>query len=155
VTKQPIQHIDIMQTLLSMAGGDISQFQGVDLRSDKRNMAICQTHRGSVADNNQENYERIKQYNDTFDDSHLPQSMLTAARTTEHKLLHTEEWTRLYRLPDETEDIKESKIQIHDDLLLQIEDWLMSEGRPVEEAPDSAEISSDVERHLEEMGYLE
>ncbi len=153
-TDCPTQHIDVMQTLLSLAGADTSQFQGYDLREQSREVAISQDLRGTVDDDETRSYDRIRQYNSDVDLSHLPKSLVTAVRTSEFKLVHTEEWNRLYQLPDEETDVKSEFPSVYEDLLSRLETWFETTGQPFEFTPEKPNLSEDIEQHLRDMGYL-
>lgn len=150
----PTQHIDIMKTLLSIAGADTSQFQGYDIRENSRTVAISQDLRGTVDDDEERNYDRIRKYNSSVDLSHLPKSMVTAARTTDFKLVQTDDWTKLYELPNEQEDVSNKYPSEFEDLRSFISEWMDTEGTPFEVAPGEAELTEETEEHLREMGYL-
>lgn len=152
--ENPTQHIDLMQTLLSVVDADTSQFQGYDLRAESREIAISQDLRGTVDDTESQSYERIRQYNPAIDLSHLPESMVTAARTTEFKLVRTEEWSKLYHLPNEEDDVSEDHSAGYNNLNALLNEWMDTEGSPFEEAPEKPALSEDTEQHLREMGYL-
>lgn len=152
--EQPTQHIDIMKTLLSLVGANTNQFQGYDIRTQTREVAISQDHRGSVDDPDSENYERIKKYNPNVDLSHLPASMVTAARTREFKLIHTDEDTILFQLPDELIDVKNEFPHVHSELCTFVDEWLENEGAPLDSSPTDPELTGATKKHLEEMGYL-
>ena len=154
-SRNPTQHIDVMQTLLSMVGADTSQFQGYNIQNETRTKAISQDLRGTVDDENSQNYERIIQYNDDIDLSHLPQSMITAVRTTKFKFIHTNEWTKLYELPNETDDVSEKYPDINEELQSFTKQWLQSEGKPLELGTNDAELNRETEQRLKDMGYLE
>jgi uncharacterized sulfatase len=152
---KPTQHIDLMQTLLSVVGADTSQFQGCDLRNESREVAISQDLRGTVDDPDAENYERIRQYNSEIDLSHLPKSLTTAVRTDKYKLVHTDEWDRLYKLPNESEDVKNKYPSVFDKLIDAYNDW--KEETDTKNNWESKEVKLDekMEDHLRDMGYLE
>jgi uncharacterized sulfatase len=152
--EQPTQHIDVMQTLLAAVGADTTQFQGYDIRDESRNVAISQDLRGTVDDSDAENYERIRQYNSDVDLSHLPKSMVSSFRTTEHKLVRTNEWMRLYELPDETIDVSDECLDVLEELDTFADDWMTTEGQPFEVDPDEADLSEETEQHLRDMGYM-
>jgi uncharacterized sulfatase len=153
-TQHPTQHIDVMQTLLSVAGADTSQFRGYTLTEECRDIAISQDLRGTVDDDDAQNYERIRKYNPDIDLSHLPVSLLTSVRTADYKLLHTEEWTKLYRLPNESTDVKENEPNVYKELLTFVQNWLDSEGQPLDITSDKGELSDETEQQLRDMGYL-
>jgi uncharacterized sulfatase len=144
-----------MQTLVALAGGDTSQFQGYDLRTDSREYAFSQDLRGTVAREDTRDYDRIRQYNSDFDVSGFHQSLLTAARTTTFKLVHTEEWTRLHELPDETTDVSAAHPEIARRYTAVVERWLETKGVPFEDAPREATHTDAVKQQLQDMGYLE
>jgi uncharacterized sulfatase len=151
---RPTQHIDVMQTLLSIAGAETQQFQGYDLRSSGRDRAISQDLRGTIEDDEKPDYQRIKQYNPEIDLSHLPQSTVTAVRTEAYKLVHTDQWEQLYQLPNECDDVSETNQSMFSELSSFVVEWLASEGQPFEAQTREAGLSAETREHLEEMGYL-
>ena len=154
-TEKPTQHIDIMQTILSTVGADTSQFQGYDLREESREIAISQDLRGTVDDDDSQDYERIRQYNPNIDLSHLPQSLITAVRTTEYKLIQTKEWSKLYQLPNEEKDVKHNNQSIYENLMGLYDDWLVNTEEKFEAMPEEADLSKETQQHLRDMGYIE
>ncbi len=152
--ERPTQHIDIMNTILSLVGTDTSQFQGYDIRQQSRDVAVSQDLRGTVDDNEAQNYERIRQYNPDIDLSHLPRSLITTARTTEFKLVQTKEEKKLYQLPNENSDVKNSYPSIYKELTSFLDTWLETEGKPFETAPKEPKLAEETEQHLREMGYI-
>ncbi|WP_011572711.1 sulfatase-like hydrolase/transferase [Haloquadratum walsbyi] len=81
----PVQHIDIMKTLISKAGVSNTQFQDCDLQTSRRDIAITQHLSASVDDDTAKNYEGILQYDPEFDVSDFHKSLLTSARTPDFK----------------------------------------------------------------------
>jgi uncharacterized sulfatase len=153
-TDNPTQHIDIMKTLLGLVGADMSQFQGYDLREQNREIAISQDLRGTVDDDEAKSYERIRQYNSDFDYTHLPESLVTAIRSTEYKLVQTDSESKLYQLPDETKDIKHKYSEVYNKFTFLIEEWWETQGKPFEAAPKKTELTEEMEQHLQDMGYI-
>jgi uncharacterized sulfatase len=151
----PTQHIDVMKTLLLIAGADTEQFQGYDLREHSRERAISQDLRGTVDDTETRDYERIRQYNSNVDLSHLPKSTVRAVRTTDFKLVQTDEWSRLYEFPNEDNDVSSEYPDVFRKLDSFLNEWMESEGEPLEREPESIELSEKTEQHLKEMGYVE
>jgi uncharacterized sulfatase len=151
---QPVGHIDVMQTVLSAVGADTTQFQGHDLRGEPQLATISQDFRGTVDDDTAEDYERIRQYNPEVDLSHLPQSLTTAVRTTEFKLVRTDEWDRLYKLPDATEDVTSEDPDTDETLDQFHRDW-EAQTEPFEASPEPAELDDEMEQHLRDMGYIQ
>jgi uncharacterized sulfatase len=80
--------------------------------------------------------------------------MVTAARTTDFKLVQTEEWTKLYELPDEDKDVSDEYPSQFEELQSFVSEWMDTEGKPFEIAPEEAELAEETEEHLREMGYL-
>lgn len=153
-THLPTQHIDVMQTLLSLVGADTSQFQGYNIREQFRETAISQALHESVDDPEREDYDRIRQYNADIDLSHLPKSLTTCARTADFKLVRTEEWQVLFNLPNEEKDVKDEYPSVFEDLSLNLDNWLENEGAPSEQIPEEADLSENMEQHLRDMGYM-
>ncbi|ERJ05402.1 Iduronate-2-sulfatase protein [Halorhabdus tiamatea SARL4B] len=153
-SEQPTQHIDVMQTLLAAVGADTTQFQGYDIRDESRDIAISQDLRGTVENGDTANYERIRQYNADVDLSHLPKSMVSSFRTTEHKLVRTDEWTRLYELQDETTDVSDEYPDVLEELDSFADDWMAAEGQSFKVDPEEADLSEQTEQHLQDMGYM-
>lgn len=150
----PTQHIDIMKTILSVVGAETSQFEGYDIRTDSREVAVSQDLWETVGDEEVQNFDRVRKHNPNVDLSHLPESMVTAARTTDFKLVQTEKWTKLYELPNEDEDVAEKYPEKFEELQSFVDEWMSTAGQPFEAAPEEAEISEATEDHLREMGYL-
>lgn len=153
-TQQPTQHIDVMQTLLSTVGADTSQLQGYNLREQSRTVAVSQALHESVDAENRENYDRIRQYNSNADLLDLPESLTTSARTTDHKLVQTEEWRKLYELPDELNDVKDENPSVYENLTTLLNDWLDTHDVSFKHAPEEAALSEEMEQHLRDMGYM-
>lgn len=150
----PVQHIDIMKTLISKAGLSNTQFQGRDLQTDRRDIAISQHLSASVDDDTVKNYEGILQYDPEFDVSDFHESLLTCARTPEFKLEYTEEFTRLYMLPDETRDVKSEYPGVHDELEKHVIDWLETQGQPLNADYQTANLTEETRTQLQDMGYM-
>lgn len=152
-SSRPTQHIDVMQTILKRVGADTSQFQGVDLRSETRDVAISQEHLESVDDESQENYESLLECNPDFDRSDLPQSEITTARTIEFKLVQTDRQTDLHRLPDEENAVNSEYPGVYRQLSQFLSEWYETEGNPSETSPEEASLDEKTKEHLKDMGY--
>ena len=74
--------------------------------------------------------------------------------TTDFKLVQTEEWTKLYKLPNEEEDVSGEYPSKFEDLRSFVSKWMDTEGEPFEAPPVEAELTEETEEHLREMGYL-
>lgn len=149
---KPTQHMDMMKTLLSIAGANTSQFQGYDLRYDHRTKAISQGLLQTVDETG--DYDNILQHNPDADLSHLPKSMLTAVRTTDFKLVQTDEWTKLYELPDEADDVSEKYPEKLDELHSFLDEWKSNKGNPINIESEEADLNEETKQRLKNMGYL-
>jgi len=145
-----VQHGDLMQTLVAQAGGDTSQFQGVDLRSEIREFAICQCGPNRPA------LEKFTDINPDFDWSKYHAGTLTALRTSEFKL----QWsdgedgrTELFELPDEETDVSEAYPELTEDLQSKLHGWLQTEGQPIGDEAEG-EFSEAMRNQLEDLGYM-
>jgi len=151
VSDSPVQHIDIMQTILSLVDADTSQFQGVNLTDETREFAISQYYKSPEL--SQDFEEIVEDHPDAgrlFD----PSTLLTAMRGERYKYLHTSDWDRLFKVPDENKDVRDEFPEQYSSLSNHMEEWIENEGKPLEDAPDDAKLSEDVETQLRELGYL-
>jgi uncharacterized sulfatase len=150
----PTQHIDIMQTLLDIVGANTQQFQGCNLLEECPEVAISQDLREEIDSDDIENYAKIRKYNHDIDLSHLPKSLITSVQTSEFKLNFTENRRELYKIGDETEDISNAYPKVYDNLLEFAEEWIVSEGKPLDAKLEEAELSTETKENLRDMGYL-
>jgi uncharacterized sulfatase len=141
-----VQHIDVMKTLVAMAGGRTEQFQGVDLRHEAREYAISQ--RGPT------DFQRFLTHNENFDTSRFPASLTSAFRNTEFRYLTADDRTELYRLPDEETDVSASEPDVAAEFEAYAEEWLRTEGTPVGTA-ESGRLTDGMRRQLRDLGYVE
>jgi len=143
---RPIQHIDLMETLLAMAGGDTGQFDGIDLRTESREWAIV--NRGEA------DFGMYSQYDDSFDGSGFHESAVTAAVGRGFRYERSDDFTRLYRLPDEHTGVSAA----HPDLVAKLEElldeWAAGPGQPIL-ADRESQLSEDMRRQLRDLGYVE
>lgn len=151
---RPTQHIDLMQTILSVVDADTSQFQGYDIRDQSREIAVSQDLRGTVDDDEKQNYERIRQYNPDVDLSHLPTSLVTAARTTDFKLVRTDGKTNLYVLPDEERDVSNEHSTEYHNLSSLLNAWSKNNEQKLKTDPKKEDLTDELEEHLRDMGYI-
>lgn len=143
---ETIQHIDVLQTLLDRAGGDTSQFQGVNLDETTREFAVAQ--RGPA------DFEPFLEHNPEFDTSKFHSPMLTCLRTPEFKFQQSEERSELFHLPDEESDISEKYPEKHDELKSKLDDWMDEYGEPISDAREG-EFSDAMRQQLADLGYVE
>lgn len=142
-----VQHIDVMETLVAAAGGDTSQFQGVDLRGERREFTLSQRGpRGSDID-------RLRELNPDFDDGRFHRSLLHALRTPEYKYVESEERAELHRLPDETVDVSAEHPEVRDRLATALAERREEVEREAA-GREAAEFTDAMRDQLRDMGYL-
>jgi uncharacterized sulfatase len=142
-----VQHVDVMRTLLAMAGADREGFHGIDLRSGRREFAVAQRGAGGedgVAD--------IKRFNPDFDDSWFHGSELHALRTHEWKYLKSEDRVELFRLPDEFVDVSAEHPELVAAFDRDLEAWRAEHVGDAEAV--ETEFSPEMREHLADLGYL-
>ena len=146
-----IQHVDLVQSLLSRAQADTSQVQGIDLGTEDRAFAIIQ--RG--ADRTRTNIQTIREYNPDFDASHYHQSTVHAIRTGEYKYVLSDDGAELFHLPDESTDVSDRQPDVAASLEAELSSFLDTAGRPVTgEADGESQMTGAMRKQLEDLGYL-
>ena len=145
--KSIVQHIDIMQTILSSIDANTSQFQGYDLRHQNREYAISQLY-------NPDSYEELNNNHPKSEIWFDPQAKMTSLTGSEYKLVDWPEEARFYKLPNEKEDISNSVPEIYSDYCNHLEKWMRKYGQPFSETPDKIELSEETKRELQDLGYL-
>lgn len=154
-TTEPVQHSDLMKTLLSLAGADTSFVDGYDLRTDTREFAVSQDDARSL--------DPIYEINPQFDASQFypgAQGGLpgrTSLRTATHRYVRGDDGTAaLYRLPDETTDIAEESVSIASQLAARTDNWL-ADHEPVSsnDGTGQPDLADGTKERLMNMGYLE
>jgi uncharacterized sulfatase len=141
-----VQHIDVMKTLVAMAGGQTEQFQGIDLRTQQREYAISQ--RGPT------DFQRFLRYNEEFDTSRFPASLTSTFRDTEFRYLIADDRSELYRLPNEKTDVSDRHPEVNEKMASFASEWLETEGTPAGTA-ESDRMTEEMRRQLRDLGYLE
>lgn len=143
-----VQQIDVMQTLMAMAGIESDQFQGIDLRTDRREFAVSQ--RG---DGGREGTAKILEHNPTFDTSPFHAAELVALRTTEFKYQRSADRAELFLLPDEVTDRSATYPDLVERFGSLLDEWEADHlGTAVEDR--EAAFSTATKQHLADMGYL-
>lgn len=142
-----VQHIDVMQTILGSAGADSSQFQGVDLREERREAAIAQRGpRGGDLD-------RLSELDPTFDEGRFHRPLVHAVRSSRFKYLESDDRVELFELPDEGMDVSDHYPRVRDHL-----STILSGRRPtIERSLDGrerAEFTDSMREQLRHMGYI-
>jgi uncharacterized sulfatase len=145
-----VQHADLMRTVLEAVGADTSQFQGIDLATDEREHAIVQRGR----DRCRRNLRQHLEYEPSFDADRFHDGDLTALRTSEFKLLTSDERIELFRLPDEGTDVSDEYPEVARSLTERVTDWLETEGRPIEATEDDRDLDEAARRQLADLGYF-
>lgn len=145
-----VQHIDVVRTFLASIGLDSDELQGVDLRDEERPYAIVQ--RGG--DRCRRNLNRIREYNPEFDASVFPESTVTALRTDEYAYRTWEDGSALYALPNEITDVSERFPEVAAGFAAELEGWLGTDGRPLTEERDRAEMPGEMRAQLRDLGYI-
>lgn len=145
-----VQHIDVMQTLLSSVGGDTEQMQGIDLTESTRDYAISQ--RG--AERCEQYLERYTDINPDFDTSDYHSGNLSAIRTLEFKYLRSDNESELFRLPDEETDVSERYPEVVEFLDTELGQWLDTTGASVTSESVEGNFTEAMEEQLADLGYL-
>jgi len=143
-----LQHADLVETLVAMAGGDTDQFQGVDLRSDTRESIISQAPSAG------EYLDLLTDINPNFDASRYHRSMLTCLRDEKFKYQESEEQSELFALPDEATDVSEQYSEKIDEMSATLAEWFATDGQPVSTEESRGEFSDAMKDQLADLGYL-
>jgi len=155
-TATPVQHTDLMRTLLAEAGAESGFVDGIDLREETREFAVSQDAARSL--------EPIHEVNPDFDasqffpgaDDTLPRR--TAMRTATHRYVRGADGTgALFRLPDETTDVAADAPRTAAVCEEELTAWL-ADREPVRDpdaAGDDGAISDATKSRLMNMGYLD
>lgn len=156
-TDAPVQHVDVMRTLLELADADAAFVDGVDLRDETREFAVSQDSDTSL--------ESILEYNPDFDgeqffpgtDRIIPER--TALRTETHRYVRAVDGTRvLFRIPEEGEgdDRSEMEPEVVANLDRKLETWRTDHDtvRPSSSKPDQR-LTEGTRERLKQMGYLD
>lgn len=142
----PVQHTDLMTTLVAVAGGDTDGMQGVDLREGPREFAVAQRAPAE--------FEDFTKHDPSFDASRYHGPTMTCARTKEYKFQTSDDGEELFALPDESRDVSDEYPEVADELREAIGGWLATEGVPVSEARDAA-FDDAMRKQLSDLGYVE
>jgi len=141
-----VQHIDIMKTILDTTEVDTSQLQGKNLADTKRKYAFTQRNEFQIID------EYLK-YNEGFRDRGFHEGQTTSIRSKEHKLVKSEDQTKFYEITSDGEEIvqNENEVMVKMDGIL--EEWIEQYSNPVNSNESEEEISEEMEKQLEYLGY--
>jgi len=149
-----VQPIDVTRTLVASLGGDVSGFQGVDLRDVElggegpgaREYALFQ--RGPRA----RDLNTILEYNPAFDRPYHVEA-IDAIRSTEWKYCRSADRIALYRLPDEETDVSDAFPDVVAELDAALDAAIPEENYADPDAA-AAEFDDTMRRHLVDLGYL-
>jgi uncharacterized sulfatase len=144
--KELVQHIDVMQTLLGLAGADTEQFQGVDLRNETREYVFAQ--RGQM------DFSQFLKQNSNFDTSPYHGAPVAAIRDHRYKFQRSDERCELFMLSDESTDVADRHPDVATSLDAALDDWLKSDGQPID-ADGESRLTGAMRRQLRDLGYLE
>jgi len=144
-----IQHVDVVRTVLAEQGLTRPQFQGVDLRTERRDHSVVE--RG--ADRAETNLERMAATEPGYDVDAHHRGHLVAIFTRDFKYERSENAEGLYRLPDEETDVSAAYPGVYRALRVACEDYLRTH-HPEESGTAEADLDAAAKRRLENMGYL-
>ena len=152
-TPGPVQHTDVMRTLLAEAGADRGFVDGVDLRHEAREFAVSQDGARSLAPL----YEANPDFEPTqflaSADGTLPRR--TAMRTATHRYVRgADDTSALFEMPDETTDITAAAPETAATCEARLTAWL-ADHDPVEQRDGDDAISQSTKSRLQHMGYLD
>ncbi|OYR55805.1 sulfatase-like hydrolase/transferase [Halorubrum halodurans] len=136
-------HIDLMRTVLNEIGVNHEQFEGTDLRFGTPEFAVSQRGRA--------HFEGYLEHNAEFETSKYHKSPLTAVRTSEYKLLYSDERVELFELPDERSDVSASQGEKTKSLK-----QIAREFHFEDDADESVKFrfDNDLTQQLEDLGYI-
>lgn len=141
-----VQHMDLMESLVGAAGGDMAQFQGVDLRKETREYAITQK--------SGEEFDKFRKHNPSFDRSKFHGTLTTSFRSKEFKYKRSREMAELFNLSDETTNVADEKPNVtatFEEYSIQF----LDQYGDMQRTSTSGEISDDIKQQLADLGYGE
>lgn len=144
-----VQQIDVMETLLDIAGAETEQFQGIDVRSEERDFVITERSR----ENFSAYAHQILEHNRSFDLSRFPPSFLSALRTGEFKYLSSDQSEGLFKLPNEEIDVQATYPETTRELRATFTRWKNSIDTD-HGSRETLTLSSTQKEQLEDLGYL-
>lgn len=148
---QPVvQHLDVMQTILESVGADTSQFQGVDLRTERRNYAI--TQRGGPR--TVQTLDKLVELNPDFDRSKFVEADVTSVQTAEYRYEFDHDGGQLFRIRTNDTDRPIEDDERAAELRAFVTEWLDGPGTPVTDAKTDAEVDDATKARLRELGYM-
>lgn len=143
-----IQHPDVVRTLAEIAGVSTDGFQGIDIREESREFAVCQ--RGDGGD---KTLDQIEEYDPEFDRDRFFESEIVTLRTREFKYLRSGDERLLFELPDESTDVSDAypeRVEWFDE---QLSAWWETHAVEDRHSVD-AEFDDAAKQRLSDLGYL-
>lgn len=145
-----VQHTDVLRTLLSQVGVEHDQLEGIDLTTATREFAVSQRS----GTNARKNLEKTREYDPNYTLPVGNLSTLTSIRSTEHKLLYSEDGGELFALPDESTDVKAASEDTYETMRAYAESWLDEHGSEGGAVERTEALDDDLKKQLSDMGYL-
>lgn len=143
-----VQHIDVMRTLLSMAGASDDQFGGFDLcNGQTRGFAVIQEYT--------ENFAAFEKHTQEFNSGPRKLGRIDGLRTDEFKLVVSQDDVVLYELPDEDTDVSPTRSNVRERLLEQHEAFNKEHGQPLVDSPTTDDYDERMKKRLSDLGYIQ
>lgn len=143
----PIQHVDVVQTILDEVGASTEGMDGTVLPDESRTFTVSQRGEQTA----ERTLDAVKEHDPSFDS--VRRGLLTAVRTEDWKLVQGEDGVELYELPDETTDRSARDRDRTRELTGRLEEWMAAHGEPIY-SRDEAEFSDRVQTQLSDLGYV-
>lgn len=144
-----VQHIGVMQAVLSELGAETSGMCGRSLADGGPDFAVAQRG-GETRDRT---FDHIREAVPDFDHEKAQSGLVSVFRSADWKYSRGEDSAFLYRLPDEETDrppTEPERVAALDDRL---ESFLADHGSPEYTAEDG-EFDDDVKARLSDLGYV-
>lgn len=143
-----VQHIDVMRTLLSVAGVSDKQFSGFDLRTNQtREFAVIQEY--------VEDYASFESQTREFNRGSRKLGRIDGLRTDEFKLVVSQDGIVLYELPDKDADVSSNRSNVRERLLEQYEAWNKEHGQPLVDGGKTDDYDERMKKRLKDLGYIQ
>lgn len=151
ITNGLTQHIDIMKTILAAVGGPTDELHGYDLREDSREYAVIQRSQDAY----DTSLSKLTEKNPSPDLplNLFPDGFATAIRSPSHKYITDADTEILHAFPDETSDITDSHPDVLAALKHEYERVHDEYSRDESAAGAAADVPSEVEDRLAQLGY--
>lgn len=143
-----IQHIDIIHTFLSAAGASTTDVAGKNLSRDDRSSVFFQ--RSDYSDT----WEQFSGFTDDLSrtQSRFHTSQIDGIRTSEYKLLKSDDRVELFDMPNESDDVSDNYPERVAELEKELTQWRGTLADAVS-VGDAADFSDEFEEQLKYLGY--